>query len=186
MSTAGSSSELIELGLLRGSYGVQGWSHIQPHSSDSGVLQETRNWWLLEPAGAQSKENSQEQARELPRKLSVTGVRVQGAGLVAKWEGCDDPEAAQALKGWRVAVARGDFPALPPGQFYWIDLIGLQVENREGRILGTVQGLRNNGAHDVLEVAGPGNPILIPVVEAYVDGIDAEAKRIRVDWQLDW
>ena len=178
MSEPGSSNDLVELGFLRGSYGLRGWAHVQPHSIDSEVLQGARNWWLLEPPGVSPKVGA--------RALRVTEVRAQGAGFVAKWDGCDDPETAQALKGWRIAVPRRDFPPLPAGQFYWVDLIGSNVVNRDGRTLGVVQGLRNNGAHDVLEVAGEENSILIPVVEAYVDDIDAEAKRIRVDWELDW
>jgi len=120
--------------------------------------------------------------------VQITAVRAQGAGLVAKWQGCEDPEAAQAMKGWRVAVSRGQFPRLPAGQFYWVDLIGAQVVNRSGLVLGTVQGLRNNGAHDLLEVERHGAPIpaLIPMVAAYLDGIDLPERRIRVDWDAAW
>jgi 16S rRNA processing protein RimM len=118
----------------------------------------------------------------------VSGVRAQGAGLVVKWQGCEDPEAAQAFKGWRIAVPRSEFPRLPKGQFYWVDLIGAQVVNRSGLVLGTVQGLRNNGAHDLLEVecAGTTSPTLIPMVAAYLDGIDLAEGRIRVDWDAAW
>ena len=101
------------------------------------------------------------------------------------------PEVAQALKGWRIAVSRSDFPRLPQGQFYWVDLIGALVVNRSGLLLGVVRALRNNGAHDLLEVeresAGAATrPLLIPMVEAYVDGVDLAARRIRVDWDAQW
>jgi 16S rRNA processing protein RimM len=88
-------------------------------------------------------------------------------------------------------VARHDFPPLPDGEYYWVDLVGAQVVNRQGATLGTVRGLRSNGAHDILEVERDGRqppaaPVLIPLVAAYVDGIDLPAMRIRVDWDEDW
>ena len=178
--------DLIELGVLRGPYGVRGWAHVRPYSADAEVLRSARRWWLAMPADAEPR---------VP--VAVTGVRRQGAELVAKWQGCDSPEAVQALRGARVFVARADFPEPPDGQVYWVDLIGAQVFNREGLRLGTVLQLRNNGAHDVLEVdpsAGPASDLsekrvrtlLIPMVDAYVDRVDVEARRIDVDWQPDW
>jgi len=101
------------------------------------VLRSTRRWWLVSSEGT--------------RRLEVSAVRRQGAGLVAKWAGCDSPEAAEALKGAQVAVARCDFPRLGKGEYYWVDLIGLRVINRSERELGTVKGLRPSAAHDLLE-----------------------------------
>ncbi|SPE35209.1 Ribosome maturation factor RimM [Burkholderiales bacterium] len=177
--------DLVELGFLRGAFGLHGWTHVQPHSGDAQVLQQARQWWLLRPGAAQPAGSS-----PLPRE--VTAVRAQGTGLVAKWRGCEDPESAQALKGWRVAVSRAQFPRLPDGQFYWVDLIGMLVVNRSGQQLGAVRGLRNNGAHDLLEVeraaAGEGaaGPVLIPMVAAYIDAVDIATQRILVDWDLQW
>jgi len=182
---------------VRGAYGVRGWVRIAPHSPAGDVLQSTRRWWLLgaEPA----------------RELQVSAVRRQGAGLVAKWDGCDSPEAADALKGAAVAVARCDFPPLDGQEYYWVDLIGLRVINRSGRGLGVVRGLRSSAAHDLLEVGPalrvPGKPgsevgpddeiadekaeksgpaILVPVVADYVDGIDLDAGTVRVNWEPEW
>lgn len=177
--------DLVELGLVRGAYGLRGWVHVQPYSGEAEVLRKARQWWLLRP-------QAQGAAPTPWAAVEVTGVRVHGAGLVAKWRGCEEPEAAQAFKGWRIAVARAEFPRLPDGQYYWVDLIGACVINRSGQQLGTVRGLRNNGAQDLLEVeradAGEAaaNPILIPMVEAYVDAVDLVARQIRVDWDVQW
>ena len=162
---------------------MRGWVRIGPHSPQAEVLLSTRGWWLLE-AGA-------------PRLLQVTAVRRQGADVVAKWDGCDSREAAEALKATPVAVARSDFPQLQGQEYYWIDLIGLRVINRSHRELGVVKGLRSSAAHDLLEVepaAGQemrephkrGNEILVPVVDQYIDGIDLDAGTIRVNWEPEW
>lgn len=181
----GVAPDLVELGWLRGAYGLHGWTHLQPYTSDGEVLRSTRRWWLLRPGAAARGDR-------VTGPVEVTGVRTQGAGLVAKWLGCDDREAAQAFKGWRVAVSREAFPPLPEGQYYWVDLIGADVVNRSGQRLGVVRGLRSNGAQDLLEVertetqqAAP-SPILIPMVPAYVEAVELAKKLIRVDWEVQW
>lgn len=168
-------NDLVELGTVRGAYGLRGWARIAPFSVDAEVLRKTRNWWLLRAGVAQ--------------KLNLTAVRPHGALLVAKWDGVDTPEAAEALKRAAIAVARSDFPALPAGEFYWVDLIGARVVNRSGVELGKVGGLRSNGAQDLLEVLGPGESgtsLLVPMIDRYVDRIDVEQKLVTVDWEMDW
>jgi len=176
------------MGLLRGAYGLRGWCRVEPFSAEAQVLRSARTWWLSPPGTTAI-------AASVPVRLRVTAVRAHGGGLVAKWRGCEDPETAESLKGWRVGVPRSAFPGVPPGQFYWVDLVGARVVNRAGQCLGSVQGLRNNGAHDLLVVAreedsarsdARGNPLLIPVVLAYVEEIDPAAQVIRVDWDAQW
>lgn len=176
---------LVELGRLRGAYGLRGWVRVQPHADDGEVLRRTRRWWLMPP-------HAKAPPPEARGPLQVTSLREQGAGLVAKWRGCDDPETAEQFKGWTVAVPRAAFPRLPDGQYYWVDLIGARVVNRGGQCLGVVRGLRSNGAQDLLEVerepavdAAP-NAILIPMVADYVDAVDLADRQILVDWELQW
>jgi 16S rRNA processing protein RimM len=92
------------------------------------------------------------------------------------------------MRGARIFVPRSSFPSAASDEFYWVDLIGLQVVNREGRPLGEVLGLIDNGAHSVLRVAPPaaGAERLIPFVAAYIDRVDLAARRIEVDWGLDY
>jgi 16S rRNA processing protein RimM len=167
-------AQLIELGRVRGAYGVRGWVKIAPHTPLAEVLRSTHRWWLLEAAGA--------------RELRVSAVRRHGAGLVAKWDGCDSPEAADALKGASIAVARADFPPLPGQQYYWVDLIGLQVINRRQQRLGVVKGLRSSAAHDLLEIesSSQGAEMLVPVVGDFIDGIDLDEGTIWVNWEPEW
>ncbi len=165
-------ADLVALGRVRGAYGLRGWVRIEPYAAEAAVLQATRRWWLLDPQGVKA--------------LQLTGCKRHGATLIAHWQDCADPEAAEALKGVEVAVARSDFPPLAEGDHYWVDLLGAQVVNRQGEILGQVQQLRSNGAQDLLEVEQGGASILIPMVPAYVDEVDAAGRLIRVDWQRDW
>ena len=108
--------------------------------------------------------------------------------MVAAVRDIGDRTAAEALRGARIFVPRSSFPSAASDEFYWVDLIGLQVFNRDGVLLGEVSDLIDNGAHSVLRVraAPDATERLIPFVAAYVDDVSLEAKRITVDWGLDY
>jgi 16S rRNA processing protein RimM len=164
-------TDLVELGVLRGAYGVKGWVRLQPHSAQASVLRACRNWWLLgRPACT----------------VQVAEVRRHGAILVAKLQGCDTPEQAEQWRGVPVAVARAEFPPAGEGEVYWVDLIGARVVNRRGVELGTVSEVLSSGAQDLLEVRHGERVLLVPMVERYVDEVDPGERLVRVDWEADW
>jgi 16S rRNA processing protein RimM len=165
-------SDLIALGVVTGAYGLQGWVWISPFSEDAATLLGTKNWWLQRAGHKQP--------------LALTASKKHGAALLAKWPGSESPEAADALKGALIAVSRAEFPTPRAGEFYWQDLIGARVVNRAGSELGTVTGLRNNGAQDLLEIAGSDGQILVPMIDRYVDRVDLQDGTVRVDWEVDW
>ena len=125
-------------------------------------------------------------------------MREHGDGIVAIAEGIDDRSGAEALRGARIFIERSSFPEPGADEFYWADLLGLQVVNRDGVVLGDVVGLIDTGPHSVLRVAPPspsqgaGMPgaaveeRLIPFVSAYVDSVDLAGRRVVVDWGLDY
>jgi 16S rRNA processing protein RimM len=176
MSEADEPADLIELGAVRGAYGIRGWARIAPHAADGGVLEAIDEWWLLQDGDR--------------RRVTLEARRRHGASILAKWPGCETKEAADALRGAKVAVARESFPPLPEGEHYLSDLLGSRVVNRAGEKLGEVSGLRANEAAGVLrqwlEVTDAGQTHLIPLVEPYVDEVDAAGRLVRVDWQRDW
>lgn len=175
---AGSAAEvppdLVELGAVRGAYGVKGWVRIALLGSDGSVLLSAPGWWL-------------KQARTTWRVMPESRRRY-GAALLAKWPGCESKEAAEELRGTTVAVPRREFPPAPEGSLYWADLIGCAVVNRSGEDLGRISCLRENAAGQWLEVddGGSRGVLLIPLVEHFVDAVDASARVIRVDWHRDW
>jgi len=169
--------DLVALGVVRGAYGLKGEVRIAPYAADGAVLLGQRAWWLQ---------------RATPQPLEIEAVRRHKDQLLAKWNGCDSPESADALKGVEVAVARSAFPPLADNEYYLADLVGARVVNRAGDELGRVQGLRSNGAQQLVEVvrdAGAGgdeSALLIPLVESYIDAVDVAQREVRVDWQGDW
>jgi 16S rRNA processing protein RimM len=125
-------------------------------------------------------------ARVAPRMLRVVKAREQGDSIVATVQELCDRDAADALKGARVFVSRASFPTPAADEFYWVDLIGLAVVNRESVALGVVVGLLETGPHCVLRIQPPepkAPECLIPFVSVYVDAVDKAAGLITVDWQ---
>jgi 16S rRNA processing protein RimM len=112
-----------------------------------------------------------------------------GKTVIARLEGVEDRDAAEGLIGAEIAVPRDALPEPGPGEYYWADLIGLAVVNREGLALGRVERLMETGAHDVLVLRGPetDEERLVPfAVGRTVDTVDLDAGVIRVDWQPDY
>ena len=111
--------------------------------------------------------------------------------MVASAHEVDDRSAAEALKGARIFIPRSSFPTAAEDEFYWVDLLGLEVVNREGVALGQVQDLLSTGPQTVLVLSSEqddGKPVerMIPFVSQYVDGVDLPGRRITVDWQADY
>jgi len=174
-------SDLVVVGYVSGAYGLQGWVRIKPHSAEADALLHAKTWWLGNP--------------ELPQQLrdvDMMQAKSHSGDVVARLVGVGDREAAEALRGTVVQISRKHFPTLDDGEYYWVDLIGLDVENLQGERVGKVDGLMDNGAHPILRVSAPGDApdlqkeMLIPFVDQYVKTVDRAASKIVVDWGLDF
>jgi 16S rRNA processing protein RimM len=157
---------LIEFGRVADAYGVRGWLKVVVDEPE--VLADQPVWWL---AGA-----------EYP----VRETKVHSGTLLAKLEGIDNPELAKSFKGQAVSIPR---PQAGKGRYYWTDLVGLEVVNVQGVVLGVVKQMSSNGAHDVMEVSGTKEDPrtrLLPFVPAYVINVDMQGRRIEVEWEAHW
>lgn len=181
--------DLVEVGYVGAAYGIRGWIKVQPHADDASALLHARRWWLLAPpqAGLVVADASRAQ----PVCVKIAQSREHSGTVVAQASGVADRNLAEALRGRRVWIRRADFPAPEADEFYWVDLIGCTVSNEQGELLGEVSGLIDNGAHQILQVAfaqpdGKAGERLIPFVDAFLRSVDTEARRIVVDWGLDY
>jgi 16S rRNA processing protein RimM len=167
------------MGRVAAPYAVKGWLKIQPFTEYLDGLLDYDFWWL----------GHEEGRRKGWKEYRVLEGKVHGQTLVVQLDGVDDRTAAEALKGLDVAVNRAEFPETDEDEYYWDDLIGLDVVNTEGVSLGKVAGLLETGAHDVLRVVDEREELrerLIPFVDAYVREVDMEGKRILVEWGAQW
>jgi 16S rRNA processing protein RimM len=176
-------ADAVEVGRIADAWGVKGWFKVLPHSASPEALFSSKRWYLL-PSERGAKTFSGAVL------LRVREAKEHSDTIVASAQEIDDRSAAEALKGARIFVARSSFPTASADEYYWVDLIGLQVVNREGLTLGQVKDLLSTGPQTVLvvEYLEDGKPMerMIPFVSAYVDGVDLAGKRITVDWQADY
>ena len=183
--------DAIELGRIQDAWGIKGWVRVQPHSADTEALLASSQWFLMPPEARFARGFS---AFSGCVDVVVSEVKAHTDGLVAQIEGVNDRNTAEALKGVRIYLPRSAFPATPEGEYYWVDLIGLDVVNREGVHLGVVRDLMPTGPTSVLVLeytetvdgAAQNAERMIPFVAAYVDDVDKAARQITVDWQPDY
>jgi 16S rRNA processing protein RimM len=177
-------ADAIEVGRIHDAWGVKGWFKVLPHSASPEALFSSKRWFL------QPSEKAAKPAFTGTVLLRIREAREHADSIVATAQEVDDRNAAEALKGARIFVPRSSFPTAGDDEYYWVDLIGLQVVNREGVVLGEVRDLMATGPQTVLVVAyeESGKPAerMIPFVSAYVDQVDLPARRITVDWQADY
>ena len=183
--------DAIEVGRIVDAWGLKGWLKIQPFADDPQALFSSRRWFLL----PSEKVGPLTPIGAIPSLLKITQVKDHGEVVVALAQEVPDRTAAEALRGARVFIGRASFPTPNADEFYWVDLIGLAVINRQGEPLGNVIGLIDTGPHSVLRVApepllegstAQDSERLIPFVGAYVDTVSFERRLITVDWGLDY
>ena len=183
--------DAIEVGRVLGAWGIKGGIRVQPFSKDPEALLSAKRWFIRPPAGLGAKLG----VLSFPPSLRVTHSKVHGDSVVATAQQLPDRNAAEAMQGARIFISRSNFPSAGDGEFYWIDLIGLAVVNRQGEALGTVIDLIDTGAHSVLRLRRPdavegasleASERLIPFVAAFIDDVSLSERRITVDWGLDF
>lgn len=144
------------------------YSHTEPRA---GILDYSP--WYVEQAGTS-------------RLYRVAEGRVHGKGIVVRLDGVADREQARALLGCDISVERHQLPPLAEGEFYWVDLLGLEVVTVTGVVLGAVTDFIETGANDVLVVRGEREHLVPYLPEQVVTAVDRAAGRITVDWDPDF
>jgi 16S rRNA processing protein RimM len=169
-------SELLILGRVSAAHGVKGWVKIRPFGDDAASWREISVWHLA------ATEKGPWQQRE------TAECKAQGEGLLLRFVGVADRAEAESLKGYLLAAPRHSLPPTADNEFYWADLIGLEVVNSKGASLGRVAECIAGSAHTVLRVTDDDNETerLLPFVDAVVHEVDLAARRMRVDWEADW
>lgn len=176
-------ADAVEVGRIADAWGIKGWFKLIAYSSDPQALMNAPSWFL-QPAERGAKNFNGTVL------LPLSQVRWHGDSLVATSAEVQDRNGAEALRGARIFVAREHFPQADDGEYYWVDLIGLAVRNREGVELGCVKDLLSTGPNTVLvvgyEADGKPQERMIPFVDAYIDHVDLPGKTITADWQPDY
>ena len=167
---------MVVMGRIVAPYGVFGWLKVVPDTEAFDGLFDYDTWWL-------GKGDDW-------REYQVETAKVHNDVLVVKLAGIDDRDAAFACKGKQVAVPREQLPEPGDNEYYWSDLIGLNVKNQQGVDFGSIIDVFETGANDVLVVKKDDAPKneekLLPFIAAVVLEVDLEAKTMLVDWDEEF
>ena len=185
-------TDMVVMGRVVAPYGIFGWLKVVPDTEIFDGLFDYNTWWL-------GKGNDW-------REMLVENAKIHNDVLVVKLEGINDRDAAFACKGKQIAVPRNALPEPEENEYYWSDLIGLHVKNKQGIDFGLISEVFETGANDVLVVKPV--PIklensesliadkdiakdklqerLIPFIDSVVLEVDLVAKSMLVDWDADF
>ena len=160
-------TEMICVGAISGAFGVQGEVRLKSFCVEPEAI--------ADYAPLSTEDGSREFTLKITRPLK--------GGFAARMSGVPTREAAEALKGTRLYAPRTRLPGLPDDEFYHADLIGLQVVDTGGVVLGTIRSVQDHGAGDILEITGPGlkKPAMLPFTREAVPTVDLDAGRVVVD-----
>ena len=168
---------MIVLGRIVAPFGVQGWVKVHPFGDEPDAWTEMPQWWLAAQPDAADTEW---------RPYALQQAAAHGRGLIAKLAGVEGRDAAEAIDGYYIGSPREALPENAADEYYWADLVGLEVVNEEGVRLGRVAALLSSGAHEVLCVRAGEQERLLPFVAQVVKGVDVGDGVIRVAWGADW
>lgn len=168
---------MVVLGRIVAPFGVQGWLRVHAFGDDPEAWKKMRQLWLSVDAEAPAD-------RWIAHELS--GLRRHGDGIVAKLVGIDSRDASEALGSCFIGAPREALPAPEPDEYYWADLIGLDVVNMQEQFLGRVESLIETGANQVLVAKEGERERLLPFIAQVVKHVDVAGRRIQVDWGSDW
>jgi len=158
---------LFPAGVVIGVHGLRGDLKVRPLSGDSTSL-DSVNEVTLRGANKKSLYKVQKASRHK-------------GNLLIRLEGINSIEGAEALIGCDVLISHDDLLSLPENEFYWFQLEGLRVDDRQHGDLGRIAEIFTTPAHDILVVRGPRGEVLIPVVDAFILSIDEDGKVMHVD-----
>jgi 16S rRNA processing protein RimM len=160
-------SSLVAVGKVVRTHGIRGALKVLPYGETLGELEAGEKLFSIEGQGQQ--------------QLTLASLNSQKRVLIVEFEEIGDMDQAQALTGKDLFIDKDRLPRLPAGEYYHFQLIGLLVETREGKPLGTLRTVLETGGNDVYVVEMGGKELLIPAVEEVIGEVDLLNGKLIVD-----
>jgi len=166
-------SDTIVIGKIGAPYGVKGWVKITTYTDETeGVF--SYSPWLL---------------GEAEKEVTVDVWRTHNKGVVAKLIGVESRDDAESIKNLDISIKAEQLPQLTDDEYYWRDLVGMQVVTEAGYDLGAVKELFETGSNDVMLIrANPNDAFgqkerMVPFLfDQVIKQVDMQARTIKVDW----
>jgi len=160
----------ILLGRIAGVHGIKGWVKVHSYTEPRSAIFDYQPWSLV----------------GVEKTAKVLESNASGKYLLAKLQGATNRDEAEALVGQEIAVERSALPSLDEKEYYWTDLVGLAVVNKDGTRMGTIHEMLATGANDVMVVHGERERLIPFVMDQYVSQVDLEQGTVTVDWDPEF
>lgn len=160
---------MIVMGQIAAPYGVKGWVKIRTYTEQQDALLDYAVWWIGKNSNWQ--------------EVKVAEAALHNKYLVVRFESCTGRETAEILCGQQIGIPRNLLPNTDNNEFYWVDLIGIQVINLQDKVIGQVVELIESKAHDLLVIGE--RRYMIPFVDHVIKQVDLQAGRLIVDWDIN-
>jgi 16S rRNA processing protein RimM len=158
---------LITIGKARKTHGVKGEIKVEPLTDHPERFLSLRRIYITSPRGES-------------RECAVRSVRYMDGCPVVLLEGYATPEQARELNGWLLQVPQEETLPLPAGQYYWFELIGMEVVSEAGEKLGTIVDIFETGSNDVYVMKAGRREVYLPATKEVVRQVDRAAKRMVI------
>lgn len=165
-------AQLIVVGEIGGAFGVRGWLKVRSYTDPADNILSYSPWLI----GDEKKRSA----------YKVIGGKQSGGSVLAHLEGVNTRDQALQLSRLCIFVDRGLFEPAKPGEFYWADLVGIEVRTTSGMSLGTVASMIETGANDVMVVRGERERLIPFVTGEFVKKVDLSEGFLIVDWDPDF
>lgn len=160
-------TDYFEIGQIVNTFGIKGMVKIKPFTENLEQFEE------LERIYIKNKKSKKE--------YKIQEVKYHKQMVIIKFEGVENPEEADLLRGSYVLINRKDAKPLEEGTYYIVDLLGLEVYTDENILLGKVEDIYNTGSKDIYVVKDNlGKQVLLPGIEDVIKKVDLENKKIIV------
>jgi 16S rRNA processing protein RimM len=161
------SKNTVLIGKIQSTQGIKGQLRVIPFAGDASSISQLKTVTVKSPAGAMEQ-------------FSVVSAKPHGNRVILTLKQFDNINQVLHLVGREIYAEREALPDLPPDEFYWSDLLGLEVETEEGEALGKLVDIIETGSNDVYVVKKDGREVLIPALEDVVLAVDLAGKKMTV------
>ena len=157
----------LEVGQIVNTFGIKGEVKVTPFTDDMNRFDDLKKVYV--------------KTRKDDKLYKVENVRYHKNMVLLKLEGIENPEQAELLKNAYLEIDREDAIPLKEGQYFIVDLIGLDVYTDEGKLLGKVDDIYNTGANDIYVVKDElGKQVLLPGIKEVIKQVDLDNEKIIV------
>jgi len=161
--------DLVPIGKVTKPHGIRGKIKVAYYGEDFSRFPLYRNVYIENRFGR-------------PKAYEILEAISQPPGIILQLKGIEKIEEAKPLAGKEILVRKEVLPDLPEGEYYWIEILGMEVQTEEGQKIGKVKEIFPTGANDVYVVEAEGAEILLPATEEVIRSVDSEKRVIKVQW----